>query len=55
MKTYTLEVLMMAWDQTPVMKAFEVRANSYDMAAGILKGQAAINGWKILEVVDYSC
>jgi hypothetical protein len=55
MKTYKMEVLIMAWEQSPVLKGFEVRANSYEMAAGILKGQAAINGWKILKVLSHSC
>ena len=53
MRKFTLKVLIMSWEQLPVVKTFEVMANSFSMAAGICKGQAAVNGWKIIEVIDY--
>lgn len=54
MRTYTLKVSIISWEGLPVLKEFEVRANSFIMAAGICKGQAAVNGWRVLEVVDYN-
>lgn len=53
MKTYILKVLIMDWEGLPVVKGFQVRANSFSMAAGICKGQAAVNGWKVLEIINY--
>ena len=53
MKTYELQVLIIGWEKVPLVKWFEVRANSFAMAAGVCKGQAAVNGWKILDILDY--
>jgi hypothetical protein len=53
-KTYNLKVSVMAWENLPVIKEFEVRANSFTMAAGICKGQAAVNGWRVLEILSYT-
>jgi hypothetical protein len=53
MKTYRLAVAVVAWEGYPVVKDYVVKANSFDMAAGMCKGQAAINGWKIVEILNY--
>lgn len=53
MKTYFLNVLVVAWEKMPVVKTYKTRANSFSMAAGMMKGQAAINGWTVLKILNY--
>lgn len=60
MRTYVLKVLIaqgqgMPWAGMPVVKEYQVRANSFAMAAGLCRGQAAVNGWKIFDVINYDC
>jgi hypothetical protein len=45
---------MIGWEGLPLLKQYKVRANSFTMAAGFCKGQAAVNGWKILEIEGYN-
>jgi hypothetical protein len=54
MRTYILDIRMIGWEGLPLLKQYKVRANSFTMAAGFCKGQAAVNGWKILEIVSYN-
>jgi hypothetical protein len=54
MRTYILDIRMISWEGLPLLKQYKVRANSFTMAAGLCKGQAAVNGWKILEIVSYN-
>jgi hypothetical protein len=53
MKKYLLDVLMISWEQIPLVKVYEVRAADLEMAVGMCKGQSAINGWKFLELKSY--
>lgn len=53
MKTYKLWVVIMSSAGWPVLKEFHVLANSFTMAAGICKGQTALDGRKIVEIVKY--
>lgn len=49
MKKFEFSVLLRV-DNFPCTKGFVVYANSLDMARGILRGQAAIMGWQVLEI-----
>jgi|LakMenEpi03Aug12_release.lakeMendotaPanAssembly.Ray.scaffolds.fasta_scaffold1770732_2 hypothetical protein len=53
MKTYILDIKMIGWEGMPLLKQYKVRANSFAMAAGFCKGQAALQGWKVLDIIDH--
>ncbi len=50
MQTYEIELIMLAWEGSPLPKVYKIRACDPGMALGFCKGQAAVNGWKVLEV-----
>lgn len=54
MKTFTLEILIKTGDSAPAVKKYRVPAVDLSMAVGMCKGQAAINGWQVLEVFDHT-